>query len=85
MFKAATSTLSSRLNAKALQTGYKGEHTYKGELTKATYHTWPFFQKSEHTYKRDLAYTCELSYKGEPTLTGELKLKGDHTYKGDLA
>ena len=63
MFKAATSTLSSRLNAKALQTGYKGEPTYKGELTKATYlftHVTFFFQKSEHTYKRDLALTGEL-------------------------
>ena len=56
MFKAATSTLSSRLNAKALQTGYKGEHTYKGELTKATYlftHVTFFFSKKwTHLQKR---------------------------------
>ena len=96
-FKAATSALSSRLNAKALPTGCYGEHTYKGELTKITslakvnslnkvslLKLVNYFSKVNLFTHTNPFYKLEHAYKGDLTYTCELADKGEPTFTSEL-
>ena len=96
-FKAATSALSSRLNAKALPTGCYGEHTYKGELTKITslakvnslnkvslLKLVNYFSKVKLFTHTNPFYKLEHAYKGDLTYTCELADKGEPTFTSEL-